>query len=164
MCHEVVQRDCITAGRANLVDVDDDYCTRAWLARLGRDQRIVFGSPVFVNGTSNDAQHDRRVQGQDGVKFGGDLPIPKSLRILGGPSKAENMTVIRPFSRMCEIVSTPLPLRSSYQTCFELTTWKHSAVPLGETLMWPWLLRGAEATQNMCCFWIHSKSHSGISS
>lgn len=35
------------------------------------------------------------------------IPIPKSLMIRGGPSKAHNMTVIRPFSRICEMVSTP---------------------------------------------------------
>ena len=105
------------------------------------------------------------------------IPTPKSLRVLGGPSKAENMTVIRPFSRTCEMVSTPatvlrvsasgsaahmgytlpLPVRSSYQTCFELTMWKQSAVPLADRLMWPCALSGAVATQNVCCFLIHSK-------
>lgn len=52
----------------------------------------------------------------------------------------------------------PLPVRSSYQTCFELTKWKQSDVPLGDRLTWPCALRGAVATQNKRCFLIHSKS------
>jgi len=35
------------------------------------------------------------------------IPLPKILNILGGPSKALNMMVIRPFSLMLAIVSTP---------------------------------------------------------
>lgn len=42
------------------------------------------------------------------------IPIPKSLTILGGPSKAENRTVMRPFSLKCEIVSIPDPDKSCY--------------------------------------------------
>ena len=43
-------------------------------------------------------------------------PVPNNLTILGGPSNAEMSTVILPFSLKCEIVSTPLPVKSSYHT------------------------------------------------
>ena len=43
------------------------------------------------------------------------VPLPQSRTIRGGPSNALNMTVMRPFSCRCAIVSTPLPERSRYQ-------------------------------------------------
>lgn len=58
----------------------------------------------------------------------------------------------------------PLPVRSSYQTLVGLSTWKQFAVPLGETLTCPSPCSAAVATQNICCFKIHSISFSGISS
>ncbi len=39
-------------------------------------------------------------------------PRPCSRRIRGGPWKAHSITTTRPFSRMCAIVSAPLPTTS----------------------------------------------------
>ena len=41
------------------------------------------------------------------------LPLPCRRTIFGGPSKAANMTQMRPFSRRCATVSIPLPSRST---------------------------------------------------
>ena len=39
-------------------------------------------------------------------------PVPCSRTMFGGPSKAQNITVTRPFCRMCAMPSAPLPVRS----------------------------------------------------
>src|SRR5207248_2581109 len=40
-------------------------------------------------------------------------PRPCRRTMRGGPSKAQNMTTMRPFSRRCAIVSIPLPTKST---------------------------------------------------
>ena len=73
-----------------------------------------------------------------------------------------NITVMRPFSLTCEIVSFPLPVRSSYHTLRSSTTWKQSYVPLGEQLTWPVGVSGAVATQKMCWARIQVRRWSGM--
>ena len=69
------------------------------------------------------------------INYVGTEPFPQSLIILGGPSKALNMMVIRPLFGSCKwlIVSLPEPLRSMYQNVLSSINPKYFP-PLGETL------------------------------
>jgi hypothetical protein len=89
--------------------------------------------------------------------------------------------VILPFSLRCAIVSAPkkiheedqsttslashlpLPVMSSYQTCFSSTIWNVLSNPFGDKLTCPVGLRGAEDTQNIFCCCIHGIIKAGIS-
>ena len=52
----------------------------------------------------------------------------------GGPSNAQNMRQMRPFSRRWAAVSAPLPTWSTYSTVCSSTMRRVSIGPLGETL------------------------------
>ena len=84
--------------------------------------------------------------------------------MLGRPSKAQNITTMRPFSRRCAIVSMPLPVRSRYATRCPSRTTNDPAMPLGEQFTSPSPARGAVATKNIGCAVIHAASLSSIDS
>lgn len=65
-------------------------------------------------------------------KHDGDPAVFTNVRDSLYPYKLDQPTVA---SSLRALYTIPLPERSSYQTCFELTTWKQSAVPFGETLI-----------------------------
>jgi hypothetical protein len=152
--------------------------------------RIFSGSNFRYSGVPNSCtvpgrgERARVVRGTDRLRWAGCyVPFPNSLAIRGGPTKALNSTVIRPFSRKCAMVSTPwcvsgwnekgknklrwtnspLPVQSSYQTVCESTTWNVPARPFGETLTWPSPDKGAVATQNSSWLIIQGMRKSGIS-
>ena len=50
--------------------------------------------------------------GEAGSSHAVTTPRPKRRTIRAGPSNAQNINVIRPFSRTCATVSMPLPVRS----------------------------------------------------
>ena len=66
----------------------------------------------------------------------------------GGPSKEHSMITIRPFSRTCETVSIPLPVRSWYPIRRGPSTARLPRFPLGEQFTWPLASSGAVATKN----------------
>lgn len=68
--------------------------------------------------------------------------------MFGRPSNAMNITVIRPLSRRCAIVSDPDPVKSRYATCSGPSTANVPRWPLGETLTCPDAPDGALATKN----------------
>ena len=51
-----------------------------------------------------------------------------------GPSNAQNINVMRAFSRTCATVSIPLPVRSRYATRCSPSTTNVPSRPLGDTL------------------------------
>ena len=78
------------------------------------------------------------------------VPRPWSRQMRGGPSNAHSMIVMRPFSRRCAMVSTPLPVRSRYATrCGPRIA--RPARPFGERFTWPSAPLGAVATKNIGC-------------
>ena len=62
-------------------------------------------------------------------------PFPQRRTILGGPSKALNIMVMRPLLGSCKwlMVSLPEPVRSMYQNVLSLISPKYFP-PFGETL------------------------------
>src|SRR4051794_3054339 len=92
-----------------------------------------------------------------GSSFSTASPRPCRRRIRGGPSKAQNITQIRPFSRRWAIVSAPLPWTSRYATVCGSSTAKEPIGPFGETLTWPSASSGADATKNSDCRAIQSR-------
>ena len=90
-------------------------------------------------------------------------PVPYRRRIFGGPSKAQNMTVTRPFSRMWATVSMPDPFRSRYATVCSSTTANVPAMPFGDRLTWP-PSSGAVATKKQCCASMNFRQRASISS
>ena len=75
-----------------------------------------------------------RVPSVEGSAAGTTVPRPCSRTIRGGPSKAQSMRQIRPFSRRCAAVSAPLPTWSSYSTVRSSTIRSVPIGPFGETL------------------------------
>src|SRR5437879_1757937 len=69
---------------------------------------------------------------------------PCSRTIRGGPSNAQNITTIRPFSRACAIVSAPLPTKSRYPTSLGPRTRNQRRSPFGDTFTWPSSASGAD--------------------
>ena len=69
--------------------------------------------------------------------------------MFGGPSKAQNIRVIRRFSRTWAIVSTPLPTQSRYATSRGPST-RSRFSPLGDRFTCPDEPDGAVATKNIC--------------
>ena len=63
-------------------------------------------------------------------------PRPYRRRMRGRPSKAQNITVSRPFSRRWATVSTPLPVRSRYATVVG-PRMRNVSSPLGDRLTCP---------------------------
>jgi hypothetical protein len=59
---------------------------------------------------------------------------------------AQNMTVIRPFSRRCAIVSTPLPTKSRYATV-RASRMRSESAPFGDRFTRPLAPAGAVATK-----------------
>jgi len=78
-------------------------------------------------------------------------PRPWSRTIRGAPVKAQNIIVMRPFSRRWAIVSTPLPVWSRYATDISLRTANSLRFPLGEQFTCPLASRGAVVTKNTGC-------------
>ena len=89
---EVHERHAVAARVGDPRDVDDD--DRA--ARLG-DRRVLEGGPA------------RSSSAKRGSPSRTTSPRPCRRRIRGGPSKAQSITTMRPFSRRWPIVSVPLP-------------------------------------------------------
>ncbi len=52
--------------------------------------------------------------------------------MFGGPSNAQNIRVIRPFSRRCATVSLPLPVPSSHANVWSSSTAKVPGTPRRE--------------------------------
>lgn len=172
------------AYRADFVDVNHDDSPGARLAYGRRQELFVLWCTIFIDGSfvNISALHSKY------PPCDWHSPFPNNLAIRGRPSNALNKIVILPFSRRWAIVSfpieiqaqpvhisyheqvparephSPLPVKSSYHTLRESTTWKEPSSPLGETLTWPSLFRGAVDTQNICCLRIHVMRFSGISS
>ncbi len=71
---------------------------------------------------------------------------------------------MRPFSRMCAIVSAPLPIRSRYATVWSSSTRSVPIGPLGDKFTCPSPLSGAVATKYSSRRAIHSRSDSSIAS
>ena len=91
-------------------------------------------------------------------------PTPCSRTIFGGPSKAQNMITMRPFSRRWATVSMPLPIRSTYANPSGPVTWKRLWPPFGDRFTWPSSPLGAVATKNIVCASMNSRSFSSICS
>ena len=75
-------------------------------------------------------------------------PVPYRRTMFGAPSKAQNITVIRPLSRRCAMVSAPLPTESRYATSRGPST-RSASRPLGDRLTCPPGPDGAVATKNI---------------
>src|SRR3954469_25633775 len=91
-------------------------------------------------------------------------PRPCRRKIFGGPSKAQNMTTMRPFSRTWAIVSAPLPITSRYATVRSSSTRRVPPGPFGEMLTRPSSASGALPTKNIGCRPIQSRQCWSISS
>ena len=89
-------------------------------------------------------------------------PVQKNRMMRGLVSNEQNMTVQRPFSWMCEMVSIPEPVASTYAHRFGVRMLNDDdGRPLGDRLMC--LPRsGADATKNTCCFIAHSARSGSI--
>lgn len=75
------------------------------------------------------------------------VPVEKSRKIRGDVSNEQNINVMRPFSRTCEMVSQPDPVESIYATWFgPKNARQESGKPFGERLTCR-PRRGAEATK-----------------
>lgn len=89
-------------------------------------------------------------------------PVQKNRMMRGLVSNEQNMTVQRPFSWMCETVSIPEPVASTYAHRFGVRMLNDDdGRPLGDRLMcFP--RSGADATKNTCCFIAHSARSGSI--
>src|ERR1700685_210278 len=85
-------------------------------------------------------------------------PVPCRRTIRGGPAKAHSMITIRPFSRRCAMVSTPLPVWSRKATVRSSRTANSSRLPLGEQFTEPCGSSGAVDTKNTGWSDIHADS------
>lgn len=95
----------------------------------------------------------------------GSATVPRPCRrtMRGRRSKEANIRQMRPFSRRCAIVSTPLPVWSTQPT-WRGPRMDRLAGPRGETLTCPSAASGAVATNHTGCALIHEAKTSSMPS
>ena len=109
---ELHERDAVAARVGDALDVDADHRAHRVCGRV---------------------EARRRARGP----AGSTSARPCSRTIFGGPSNAQNMTTMRPFSRACAIVSAPLPTKSRYATSVGPRIRNQRRSPFGDTLTCP---------------------------
>jgi len=108
---------------------------------------MIARAPAWLGNTER-SRSNSTVRGRIGV------PLPCSRTIFGGPSKAQNIKIIRLFSRRWARVSMPRPVKSRYATSMGLRM-RNESSPFGEQLTNPSAASGAVATKKIRCYPIH---------